>query len=479
MTINRNTALGNQNQINIKDLLSVLAKIIAGLVIGWFLVSLLQIGLLPSLLMIAAAVLLVTSLDNFKMWLLLMLSVNVSKFMYDVGAFSFRPSHIIFIFLIFGFFLALMGGNIRIHKVPALYPITLLAAMNFISSALYAPDKAWSIQGAVLFSVYMFMYVMTVLVLTEYPEKHKSVVKFIMVIAVAQAAFGLMTFASYYLGIPLGNIAKPALGYSIPRLEGGFQEANVFAGFMAPMALLFIALWTRDNTSFKSWIAIFSTSLLLVGLVLGFTRGAWVGFTVGLIVLIFLQKPPKNIFNPKAAVIALMIVLLVLSITLPIAGVISAGATDDLVDRGYSLLDFGSGSGKERSEVQTFALERWKESKILGRGTMGLPRTIFGAQSWIYSSTIQTLHDTGIVGLGALIWMQLTVLIWLARGYRRETDPFLKAALAGFIAGLIAMIIAWQSSSLMWLGWSWVYLGVTIAIAQSSINRAEAEEVST
>ena len=49
--------------------------------------------------------------------------------------------------------------------------------------------------------------------------------------------------------------------------------------------------------------------VILLALGLSYTRAAWVGFMVGLTILVLIQKPTRNIFNPKAliAILALLV----------------------------------------------------------------------------------------------------------------------------------------------------------------------------
>ncbi|HDZ79297.1 MAG TPA: hypothetical protein ENH39_08355, partial [Gammaproteobacteria bacterium] len=388
----------------------MLGKIATGLIAGWLLIYLLNMGPLLSILFIAFSCLLIISLDQYKIWLLLLIAANLSKFMYDIGSFTFRPSHFIFLFLVFGWFIALARGNVKIHKVPVLYPLILFVGVNALSSFMYSPEKNTSYQGVILIGLYIGMYIMTVLVISEYPDKHKSIIKIFLAFALAQAIYALMAFFLHYLGIEIGGLTSSPRGFTLPRLEGGLQESDLFGGYEVGMVMIFIALLTGKNTGFRGFFAIIGTIIVLIAVALGFARGSWVGFAVGLVILAFLQKPKKAIFNSRAITFSLILVLTLIVLTLPIASSLTSGATNQLVLRAEKIFEFNAGSGISRTEVQKFAFERWKEKPLLGNGTMSIPKK-FRSGTWIFSSFLQALHDTGIVGLFILIWIKLAIII--------------------------------------------------------------------
>src|SRR5581483_4834293 len=82
-----------------------------------------------------------------------------------------------------------------------------------------------------------------------------------------------------------------------------------------------------------------------------------------------------------------------------------------------------------------------------------------GARDWISNLVLMALHDTGIVGtlllgawlmgLGAAVWHALRV----GRGMPRT---FLLALSIAYVA----LLFCYQATSVFWLGWNWVYLGL-------------------
>ena len=309
------------------------------------------------------------------------------------------------------------------------------------------------------------MYVFSVIVLQEHPGKLKSAVRFLLILGFLQAAYSLISLSAYYGGVNLGGINLRHIESAV-SLQGSFQEPNLFAAFIAAVSLLFIAFLAGEKGVInRVWV---STGLgfLLMALILTYTRAAWVGFLVGLVLLIFIQRPQRNIFNPRTAAIAVTMILILLLVAVPFTNAISSNTVSNRIS---DILDFSGGSGEGRVIVQKEAIERWHNGVLLGNGTLSLP-AIPPAGSWIYSSVLQALHDTGLFGVFFLLWYQLGVIFITFKGYKRARDPFFKAALAGFASASVALMIASQASSFLWLGFPWIFSGIAIAFAQIALN---------
>ena len=164
--------------------------------------------------------------------------------------------------------------------------------------------------------------------------------------------------------------------------------------------------------------------------------------------------------------ISVTMILILLLVAIPFTNAISS---DTVSNRISNIFDFSGGSGEGRVIVQKEAIERWHNGVLLGNGTLSLP-AVPPAGSWIYSSVLQALHDTGLFGVFFLLWYQLGVIFIIFKGYKRSRDPFFKAALAGFATASIALMIASQASSFLWLGFPWIFSGLAVSAALTTAN---------
>jgi O-antigen ligase len=305
------------------------------------------------------------------------------------------------------------------------------------------------------------------MVLQQYPEKIKTAVKVLLVLAVLQAFYALISLAAHKTGINLGGVSAGHIESAV-SLQGGFEEPNLLGAFAAAIGLIFLALLTARNSGIAAWKAGAGACLMQVVLLLTFTRAAWLGFIVGLALLVFMQKPSRNIFNPRAAAVVLVIGVALIVVALPFANAIEAGQVSKRIG---DILNFSQGSAEGRVEVQNLALDAMPDAYLLGHGTLSLVANDTHAKlegGWLYSSFIQAIHDTGLIGLMILVWFQIGVIVITARAYLKTKDNFLRAALIGFVAGSVSLIFASQASSFIWLGFPWVFAGLAVATATLS-----------
>ncbi|MFA5816011.1 MAG: O-antigen ligase family protein [Bacteroidales bacterium] len=449
----------------------LLLRLGLGVLAGWILIQMLNFGWMLVALFLVFVILLIISLDGYRAWIILLVASTFSGFMFPAGPFTIRPDQVALIILISGWLFALLAGKAKLYWIPLLVPAALYVAVNFLSSMLYAPDKGASYQGALLLGIYFIMYMMTVLVLQEHPEKMKSAIKVFLVIGVIQALYALIAFTGQKAGVNLGGINEKQIE-DVASLQGGFEEPNFLGAFAAAMGLMFVSMLTGWKAAIRPWQTVVGLILMISVLGLSYTRAAWFGFLIGLILILFIQKPERNIFNPKAALIVTILVVSGGLIALSFASELASGT---LAERASNILQFSEGSGEGRVEVQNVAITRWQHSQVLGFGTLSFPPELASpapASSWLYSSVVQALHDTGAIGLILLLWFQVGLIVIIYQSYKKTTDQFYRSALAGFMIGSVALFIASQASSFLWLGFFWIYSGMAVATARVASREA-------
>jgi len=451
----------------------LMLKLGLGAMAGFILIQMLNFGWLMVTIFLVFIILMMISLDSYRAWIILLVASTFSGLIYSIGSYSIRPDQVMLLILIVGWLFAFLAGKARLYWIPMLLPAVLYVAVNFFSSALYAPDKAASYLGALLLGFYLLMYIMTVLVLREHPDKLKTAIKVMLVISIIQAIYALIAYMGQKAGVDLGGVSEKQLE-DVASLQGGFEEPNFLGAFAAAMGLMFLSMLTGWKAAIRPRFAI--TGLLLMILVLGlsYTRAAWMGFLMGLLLILFIQKPKRNIFNPRGA---FAITIIAVAASIVVISFASELSSNSLAERASNILQFSGGSGEGRVGVQNVAIKRWKDAQLLGFGTLSFPPELASPapeSSWLYSSLIQALHDTGIIGLGLLLWFQAGVVVTVYRSYRKTEDQFYRSAMAGFMIGSVALFIASQASSFLWLGFYWIFSGLGVATAL--VVSPEAEE---
>jgi O-antigen ligase len=169
--------------------------------------------------------------------------------------------------------------------------------------------------------------------------------------------------------------------------------------------------------------------VLVVALVLTFSRNAWVGGCVGIGVLLILKDFRLLALAPVAA------------------GLFFALAPGPIVTRLYSTFDLRDPAVRDRVAMYQAGIEIVKDHPLLGTGP-NVVQEVYPAyrRSTAVEPTPPHLHDVplqiaaerGVPALVTWLWFLVTVTIGLLRRLRSDQPRYLAAAGLGVIAAMIA-----------------------------------------
>jgi O-antigen ligase len=126
-----------------------------------------------------------------------------------------------------------------------------------------------------------------------------------------------------------------------------------------------------------------------------------------------------------------------------------------------------------RRQAWVLAFAHWQERPLFGHGTLAGGHLV--KDGWWYSSLVQALYDTGLFGFAVLVALYtgalaLPVRAWLRT--RRTSD----VNLLGFGAGNTILMVASQFSSFLFVGFPWIFLGLSMAAVQAARHAEPKEE---
>ncbi|MHB1403793.1 MAG: O-antigen ligase family protein [Thermoleophilia bacterium] len=458
------------------------AAVATGLLVG-------QLNILgfSLLLLLVAGVIIALVYARMNIWrglILLLVATQFSIFTFNVGGYNLRPDQLTLLFVLFVFLILFLTRKVRLHSTIIDIPIVGLITVGFISSYLYSSDPAFSFRSLVLQMVYMTMYFLTVNVLLEHRSKINTIVKIMMVIAILHALYAIASLAAYMAGFNIGGISYSHLStMSIPSTAGFFPEANLLGAFATIMlALFFTHLVTQKGSG------ILKNRYLVLGVVLLFgisltslTRSAWIGLLAIIVVLPFYAKPKFNVVNPRALLVITVIVLGITLIVFPVVNYVfsaASGTSNALLNRFDNILNFNSTSFEGRTAIQQVAIDQWRLKPVLGYGVLSLPVGEHSNRGWLFSTMIQSLHDTGLVGAFFMLWIHIVPIGYGLWASTKARDQIRRATLVGLSLGALALFISSQLSSFIWLGFPWVFLGILVAAAKDTIDSSREAETS-
>ncbi len=299
-------------------------------------------------------------------------------------------------------------------------------------------------------------------------------------VAAVEAGIGLLAFA-LYLGAHtvVPGVQLDPNSNNAPLVYGTLYEGNIFGSYMSAAFLIALALVAEETVRRKSFLYVVLAATA-VGLLVSGTRSAWGATVVGAIALLLLLRLGRGGRRSRLLlrlVGGLVAVGLVVGVGL---AVLPSSVTGVFGARAQGLLNFGSGSGYGRVLLYREALTEWQGHPLLGLGPGSFAYKLSGDTStsaaWLPNLTLLALHDTGILGLLALLWLFAAFYVISIGALRRAPPGELRAALAGLIAAVTAMLVAFQLTPGFNLGYSWALLALGAAaaraIAQTSTQSA-------
>jgi len=410
---------------------------------------------------------------------LLIGAAMLTHFKADVGPVSVRPEHVTV--LLVG---ALLLWQLVFHQRPfrldwpAIFALTWFG-LNVAATVLNAPDPGDSLRHIFRLSLMVTTYIVGINLLRT-PRQWWAALRWFLLLAFAEAVFGLVALLLYSFGINLGVQTAWVLTHPVPY--GTLEEGNMFGSHAAAWLIIFLSLFLARSaqfTSIKLKLSGLSLPLLsgiaVTGLatLLSFSRGAWLALLVGL-ALLFVYYSPRSrgqylrgtllALGGPFLVVSLLLLIQALPESVPLAArlhTFTTVANDPTVN---------SRLGNYYVGLLDWAVHPWLG---WGPGTFyQLHRIRNWAPAWLSNQVVRTLQETGIFGLLAYGGF-VVALLWAAVcGIRcASKDPYGRAALLGLVLGFVVLQVAYQATDGTWLAAMWVQAALLASGARLIGNR--------
>lgn len=375
------------------------------------------------------------------------------RYRFDVAGAGLRLEHFVFVGVALGWLWRVRPSlkQLALNRADLLLVGYLVVA--FIASWLSAPSLSESLKFLALmaFGVVLFWFVRAS-VATGAREFERAVISLI-VIGAAAMLYGILAWLVYPFGTNLGVQTYVLQNFETWSPYGTLWDANTFGIFAMALALVLMTLWfDLPGALPRGWLGA-GIVVALVAMALSLTRTAWIGLGAGVLLLI-LYSPQRRRAMALGST-ALLLVALALVVNSALAGAdVSAGSLERLLT---------SQSIFFRLDVYARAWSDWLQNPWLGNGVNVFAQkytAYAGQRDWISNFVLMTLHDTGIVGFGLLVswlaWLGFSIIHALRAARPGRVKTFVLALSLAYAA----LLVAYQGTTLFWLGWNWVYLGL-------------------
>ena len=388
-------------------------------------------------------------------------------------------------------FLLAPASALRFWTLPLILPMTGFVLAGYASCALNSGDlTSVARAGTPLFSICfsqsailtyrVIMFYVVFIAASHLAELRRKPPLIMLSLLLAQTIGSLAFLPLYPTPVSQLFVRGEQFGPGSLAIMGLFLEPNLFGIY----AVTTVALWMPIALSVerKPALALILAFLQIgiIGVYMSYTRSTWLALLAVFCLLAAGVLAGLRVGGEhRRRVILLLGGLVVLGFVLSLAIALSLGggeALSALVARGSRVLEYQAGSGAGRLEIWRMALGEWVHKPWLGWGLLSFePTTVSSTNGWLYSSLVQTLHDTGVIGLAFMVWLCVGVAVHSWRSFTNASNRIDKGIALGYLSAQVALFFTSQFSSFFWGAPTWTLFGLAVAYG-SCLPRGERDD---
>jgi hypothetical protein len=423
----------------------------------------------------AVAVLLAVALLTSVRWpygaLFVLIAMSAMPVFYvEIFTWKARPEHFAAVIVLAAMLMACLIFKRHLQFDRLDLWIAAYVAINFISSAFASPAPAstlrWALQNSLAIAAYFLIRIL-VCDLTSL----RICFRILLGVGLVESIYGIGCWASHQLFNTSAGVQVGQYLVDVAAPYGSMYEANLFGAYTGGCAVLFLAWYLFEGRRLRYLICFLIASAATV---LSFSRAALLALVLSTAWLIWKGRGSSKIDRKKLAIFVLAFGLIAAVASTSVGGIIG--------ERFTSLYSDGLTDETTISRVVIIqeALQEVPGHLLLGNGTASFNLTFDWARympawssekTWIGNAPLRILHDSGTLGLAAIVGF--FVFVW--RKIRRVKGGRLSSSgvLMGLQAGALVYAISFESTDGTILAFFWVHLGLLASAAILSSTPAE------
>lgn len=324
-------------------------------------------------------------------------------------------------------------GDWKWIKTPLDKPIIFLLILSILS-AVFSMNRHRGFWAALLLINYVIIFYLMV-----YTVRTRSDYRHLLWIIISIGAFlSLFGLFKKYMGNPF-----PWWNYhNIPETAGHlistYGNRNHLTGYLEMALPLSLGLILTGYRGIRLFFLVALSALLLLVLMLAFSRGGWVSGSLGLIFMGFVLMTSQY-FNKKKILIAVIgggviLMMIVLSST-------------PMVERFLTIGEVDKGSSAGRIKIWGAAVEMIEDYPVLGVGP-GNFSTVFtqylppaeNRHFYAHNDYIQSVSEIGLAAIVIIAWMIAAIY---RRGFKKlkNESRLVRGVTIGALSGITALLV--------------------------------------
>jgi O-antigen ligase len=385
---------------------------------------------------------------------LVIIATALDRYRVDFFGAGLRIEHCVFAGVALAWFLKTRPSWKQFYFSRADLVLVTYVGLVCTSSLLFAPQVGESLKFLALMAFCILLYWLVRALAGGRRAELARGVKTLWAVGVAAALFGIIAWLVFPFGVNLGVQVYRLEDFMTFSPYGTLFDANTLGLYaMAATLLQITLLLDSEFARWRVWLGI-GIVITLTAVALSLTRSAWIGLGVGLALILLASPRRRWALAIGGAALALVVLALLFNSAL-------AGGGNALAEFSFARV-LTSRSIFFRLDTYGRAWNDFLTSPVLGNGANTFAQKYTspaGTRDWISNLVLMTLHDTGLAGLILLItwlgWLGLET--WRALQVQRGAGRTFLLALS---ITYLALLVTYQATTVFWLGWNWVYLGL-------------------
>jgi len=317
--------------------------------------------------------------------------------------------------------IAVVTGRFNLQRVPVVI-FSLLG--TFVALNLLSAIEAVSTQAAIRYMLITLYLAVFAVWLTAFVDSFSRAQMLVRAYVAGAAFWALLTSLALYVPLPGGGYL---LAYEGTRGVGLFEDPNVYGPFLIPAALILVEEMLRPRllrSSRRTKLLLFS--ILVIGVILSFSRAAWISLVVGLVVQLAVLALRRGGVRHAAAVLGVMVFG-----GMAVAGVVAVTGSLGFLQERAALQRYDS----DRFGAQERGIALAEQYPVgIGPGQFDVLVDISS-----HSIYVRVLAEQGVIGFLVIVALLLTTLVLAGRNVvlGRHTYGIGPAALFAAWIGLL------------------------------------------
>lgn len=384
----------------------------------------------------------------------------------------FKPDGVAVAILVGILLFAAPGSLLSFWRFPLVIPIIGYLLSNLTASLLYSPIPDISLTQTAILAGRAMTFFGVVIAVQLVPELRRRWTKWLLWLVIVHTFVGLVGMVVYRFQRTPFVVFGQNGGSSI-SINGFFLEPNLYAAFVLSVLSLFMPILLYSGEK-AGPLAYSGFAIGLIGLVLSYTRSSWLGLILvaGCLSLCIMTGSGTGarrrfvVLFFAFSLTASVLVFAFLSLAL-------IGVESPLMQRFQAIVDRNSVSSAVRISVWKLGIEHWHRHEWIGNGPLSLSG-IVGGDGWVFSSVLQALADSGIIGAFFMLWLILGCAAYTWRAFRLATNDWDRGAALGYFLAQIGLFFTSQFSSFFWGGFTWALFGLAVGHSMIVVRESRA-----